>query len=201
MRMRMLALAGFAAATVAGLIIYWRWFPRAGTGWANDVLAPFLVERGWSGTGRSEIGTLEHVGRTSGRRHLTPIHPVRTGDGFRVVVPLGERSQWAANVLAAGHCRLHLHDTVFDLDEPTLVTPVDVRELPGPVRRAATSLGFRYLRLHLFAESHGSLPPLDVTTETGGSPPMREPVTPVVAGSVAPNDTVGADSPAAVPTT
>ena len=174
MRTRMLAVAGFSIAILAGLAIYWRWFPRAGTRWVNDLVDPLLVGKGWSGTGRSEIGTLEHIGRTSGRRYLTPIHPVRTPNGFRIVVPLGERSYWVANVLAAGHCRLHLHDTVFDLDEPTLVAPVDVRELPALVRRIAGRLGFRYLRLHLFAETPGSLAPLDsiVVTKATGAPPV-----------------------------
>ena len=87
--------------------------------------------------GESEIGTLEHFGRKTGTRHLTPVHPVATADGFRIVVPLAEASQWAMNVLAAGHCRLQLHDTIFDLDEPVLVEPVDVRELTGPMRIAA----------------------------------------------------------------
>ena len=161
MRKTILAVLGVVVAITAGLVIYWRWFPRAGTKWANDVMNPWLVGHGLSGVGENEIGTLEHFGRKTGARHLTPVHPVPTGDGFRIVVPLAEQSQWAMNVLAAGHCRLQLHDTVFELDEPVLVEPVDVRELSAPVRKAAATLGFKYLRLHRFAEAPGALEPIE----------------------------------------
>ena len=160
MRRSMLALAGAALALAAALFVYWRWFPRAGLKWTNEVGNPWLVEHGWSGAGKSEFGTIEHVGRKSGRRHLTPVHPVPTAEGFRIIVPLAEDSQWAMNVLAAGHCRLQLHDTVYELDEPLLVAPVDVRELSGPTRWAATRLGFKYLRLRTFAEAPGRLEPI-----------------------------------------
>lgn len=160
MRKSVLAAFGFAIAAVAGLIIYWRWFPRAGLDWSNRVLNPWLVERGWAGSGESEIGTIEHVGRRTGVRHLTPVHPVATADGFRIIVPLGDQSQWALNIVAAGHCRMQLHDTVYELDEPRLVEPVDVRELSGPARWIATRLGFKYLRVHRFGAAPGLLEPL-----------------------------------------
>jgi F420H(2)-dependent quinone reductase len=164
-----------AVAATAGLFIYWRWFPRAGTRWANEELNPWLVEHGWAGRGRSELGTLEHVGRTSGIRRLTPVHPVATADGFRIVVPLAERSQWALNVLAAGHCRLQVHDTVFDLDEPVLVAPADVRDLRAAVRWAETKLGFRYLRLHRFAERPGTLEPVGDESAVQVASPVGSP--------------------------
>ncbi len=175
MRRSMLAIAGFVLAATVGLIVYWRWFPRAGTKWANQVMNPWLVRAGWSGAGRSEFGTLEHFGRKTGTRHLTPVHPVPTAEGFRIVVPLAEGSHWAMNVLAAGHCRLHFHDTVFDLDEPILVEPVDVRELSQPTRWAADRLGFKYLRLHRFAEHPGALEPLDDTTSIEVASLVAEP--------------------------
>jgi deazaflavin-dependent oxidoreductase (nitroreductase family) len=160
MRRPLIVLLGAVTAVIAGLAIYWRWFPRAGLKWTNEVGNPWLVERGWSGSGTSEIGTLEHVGRKSGTRHLTPVHPVPTPDGFRIVVPLAEKSEWAKNVLAAGHCRLQLRDTIYELDEPLLVKPVDVREAPTIVRRIAQMLGWEYLRLHTFAEAPGMLEPI-----------------------------------------
>jgi hypothetical protein len=85
---------------------------------------------------------------------------VPTADGFRVVVPLAERSEWARNVLAAGHCRVQFQDVVYELDEPVLVRPTDVRELQAPVRWAEERLGFEYLLLHRFAEHAGELEPL-----------------------------------------
>lgn len=174
MRRSMLALAGFVLAATVGLIVYWRWFPRAGLKWTNQVMNPWLVRAGWSGAGRSEFGTLEHFGRKTATRHLTPIHPVPTPDGFRVIVPLAEGSQWAMNVLAAGHCRLQFHDTVFELDEPILVEPVDVRELSRATRWAAAQLGFKYLRLHRFAEHPGALEPLDAVESVDGAAPAEE---------------------------
>jgi hypothetical protein len=190
MRRSMLALAAVGA--TAGLFIYWRRFPRAGTRWANDVLNPWLVEHGLAGRGRSELGTLEHFGRKSGIRHLTPVHPVATPDGFRVVVPLAERSQWALNVLAAGHCRLQVHDAVFDLDEPVLVAPADVRDLPAPVRWAETKLGFKYLRLHRFAERPGTLEPLADAPSAAAGSPAPSPAAVVPAPSPAAVEPVGA---------
>ncbi len=159
MRRLVIWTSAVCVALAAALLVWWRWFPRAGTKWANEVGNPWLVRQGWSGSGTSEFGTLEHFGRKTGTRHLTPVHPVPTADGFRVVVPLAEGSHWAMNVLVAGHCRLHFHDIVYELDEPTLVMPSDVRELPAPVRWAAARLGFKYLRLRTFAEAPGELEP------------------------------------------
>src|SRR6187455_2588109 len=99
-----------------------------------------LLRRGLAGYGRSEIGTLEHVGRVSGVRRLTPVHPEPTPAGFRIIVPLGVRSEWARNVVAAGHCRLLLHDQVFDLDEPAMVDAGQAQDLPWPLRRVLAAL-------------------------------------------------------------
>ena len=103
----------------------------------------------------SEIATLEHVGRTSGVTRLTPVHPEVTPTGFRIVVPLGGQSEWARNVIAAGHCRIHLHDQVFDLDEPAMVDAGEATDLPWPLRRAMAALGFTYLYLRTFATQPG----------------------------------------------
>jgi hypothetical protein len=160
MRTSMLIVAaGVVAVTAAviGAFGLWRRDPRIGSGFVNRVIDPMLVARGVSGAGRSEIGTLEHIGRTSGVRRLTPVHPVAAGGGFRVIVPLGGQSEWARNVLAAGHCRLQLHDVVHELDEPVLVAPELVPGLSRTARQAASRLGFRYLLLHTFESHPGSL--------------------------------------------
>lgn len=154
MRKPMLVIAGLAAAC-AGFVVAWRRNPRIGTRFTNDVLNPFLVERGLSGAGRSEIGTLEHIGRVTGTRHLTPVHPVPTADGFRIAVPLGPKSQWAANVLAAGHCRIQLHDTVHDLDEPVLLAAGEMPDIGGVW--LLDRLGVQYLLVRRFAQEQGSL--------------------------------------------
>jgi len=93
----------------------------------------------------------------SGVRRLTPVHPEPTPAGFRIIVPLGLRSEWARNVIAAGHCRLQLHDQVFDLDEPAMVDAGEAKDLPWPLRRVLAALGFQYLNLRTFAPQPRSL--------------------------------------------
>lgn len=154
---KLFVLVALLSAAAGTAFVAWRRDPRIGSGFVNRVVDPILVERGVSGAGRSEIGTLEHIGRRSGMRRLTPVHPVATPDGFRIVVPLGTKSEWAQNVLAAGHCRLQLHDMVHELDEPALVDPEQVPSLSGPASWLSSRLGFRYLLLREFASRPGSL--------------------------------------------
>jgi len=156
-------LLGIAAAAIGAGVWAWRRNPRMGAGLMNDRVNPLLLRHGVSGEPASEIGILEHVGRRSGVRRLTPVHPEPTSDGFRIMVPLADRSEWARNVLAAGHCRLELRGTIHELDEPVMLCPADMEGMAGPVRWATSALGFRYLRLHRFAEAPGTLSPVDVT--------------------------------------
>ena len=157
---KVLTFVAFPAVTGAALVAavgLWRRNPRIGTAFVNSVVNPALLRRGLAGSGRSEIGTLEHVGRTSGVPRLTPVHPEPTPAGFRIMVPLGMRSEWARNVIAAGHCRLLLHDQVFDLDEPAMVDAKQAQDLPWPLGRVLSVLGFQYLNLRTFASHPGCL--------------------------------------------
>src|SRR5512135_1571032 len=113
---RILFTFGTLAALATGIVVLWRRNPRMGARVMNERVNPLLVGRGLAGVGRSEIGTIEHVGRTSGTRYLTPVHPEPIESGFRIVVPLGLSSHWVRNVLAAGHCRMQLHGIVYELD-------------------------------------------------------------------------------------
>ncbi len=158
--MRRLAVAVVASiAVVIGLVAAWRRNPRIGSARMNRVVNPILLRRGLVGAGRSELCIVEHVGRHSGVRRLTPLRAVPTDDGFRIMVPLGLQSHWAQNVLAAGHCRMQLHDTVYELDEPRLLPPGAMPELPMLARALTGGLGFLYLRLHTFAQQQGELEP------------------------------------------
>ncbi len=154
---RILIALGALTALAFGIVALWRRNPRMGTRVMNERVNPFLVQRGIAGLGRSEIGTVEHYGRTSGRRYLTPVHPEPIENGFRIMVPLGLQSHWARNVMAAGHCRMQLHDVVYELDEPEMLLPRAMAELAAVPRAIGGSLGFTYLRLHTFAERPGSL--------------------------------------------
>jgi hypothetical protein len=152
-----LAAIGAVVALIAIAVRSFKRNPRIGSAFVNSVVNPAFVRRGLSGRGRSELGTLEHYGRMSGRRYLTPVHPEPTPYGFQIVVPLGEQSHWARNVLAAGHCRLLLHDVVYELDEPQMRRPTDLSGRPVILRRAEDYLGFEYLTLRSFASAPGSL--------------------------------------------
>jgi len=158
-----------SAVTGAALVVAvgtWRRNPRIGTAFVNSVVDPALLRRGLAGSGHSEIGALEHVGRKSGVRRLTPVHPEPTPAGFRIIVPLGMRSEWARNVLAAGHCRLLLHDQVFDLDEPAMLDAGEAQDLPWPLRRVLAALGFQYLHLRTLASHPGSIEMADGDAST-----------------------------------
>ncbi len=72
-------------------------------------------------------------------------------------MPLGERSEWAHNVIAAGHCRLQLHDIIYDLDEPVMIPASEVGGLPASVRTVLSTLGFEYLELHAFGARPGAI--------------------------------------------
>ena len=63
------AVTGAALVAAVGL---WRRNPRIGTAFVNSVVNPALLRRGLAGYGRSEIGTLEHVGRKSGSAAADP---------------------------------------------------------------------------------------------------------------------------------
>jgi deazaflavin-dependent oxidoreductase (nitroreductase family) len=127
--------------------------PRIGTRFMNGVVDRAIVRGKFAGGRSSEIGMLEHVGRRSGVRRQTPVHPVPTADGFRIIVPLGRESRWAMNVLSAGHCRLRLHDRAYELDEPAMVPPSMVAGLGPVARRVEGALGFQYLLLRRFEAS------------------------------------------------
>jgi deazaflavin-dependent oxidoreductase (nitroreductase family) len=147
-----------AAVTWTGWFVrWWRQHPRAGAATVNRVINPWLMRQGVADVSRGEIGLMEHIGRISGTVRVTPIHPVVTDNGLRIIVPLGGESQWARNVIAAGHCRVQVGETIRELDEPKLVSPTEVEAVPPVAARVMDWLGFRYLLLHQFAEAPGTL--------------------------------------------
>ncbi|HYC07401.1 MAG TPA: nitroreductase family deazaflavin-dependent oxidoreductase [Candidatus Binatia bacterium] len=164
--MRKVLFAVAAAVTLTGwLARWWRRHPRTGAGTVNRLVNPWLMRQDVPELSRGEIGLLEHVGRRSGTVRVTPVHPVRTEDGFRIIVPLGGESQWARNVLAAGHCRLQVGDAIHELDEPRLVSSTEMAAVPSGAAAVMDWLGFRYLVLRQFAEVPGRLvvPPVGGT--------------------------------------
>jgi deazaflavin-dependent oxidoreductase (nitroreductase family) len=91
--------------------------------------------------GRSAIADLEHVGRTSGKLHHTPVRAFRTGDTVVIGINFGPRSDWLRNVLATGHGRMRLREQVMELDNPRVV-PIEqgMKRMPR-----AFGFGLRYV--------------------------------------------------------
>jgi deazaflavin-dependent oxidoreductase (nitroreductase family) len=145
------------AASLGAFLVWWRRHPRVGTATVNRVVNPWLVRQGVTDMTHGEIGLLEHVGRVSGITRVTPVRPVDTADGVRVVMPLGTASQWGCNVTAAGHCRLERGGVVMELDSPRVIDPSDVEGVPALAAKLMSWLGFRYLLLRRFDEHPGTL--------------------------------------------
>jgi hypothetical protein len=154
---RNLALIGVLTAAAVGAATWWREHRRFGSGWVDRIVDPWVVEHGVVHKTRGEIGLIEHVGRRTGVIRVSPVHLVPTHDGFRIIVPLGIQSQWARNVIEAGHCRLQVGELVYALDRPVLVAPSMVDGLPRLAQHAMDWLGFRYLSLHGVAQTPGRL--------------------------------------------
>lgn len=172
-----------AMASIPAVVLVWRRNRRTGSRFVNEVINPFLLDRGLAGRSHDNLATLEHIGRRTGMRRLTLIHPVPTDDGFRITVPLGEESEWARNVLAAGHCRMQVGDTVYELDEPALLRVDSDAGILAPLRWLQAQLGFRWLRLHRFDARPGSLEsgagiagPTPTTEPSTGPAPVAVPV-------------------------
>ena len=158
----------------------------------NGMVNPWLMGHGLVGGAKAEIATLEHVGRTSGTTFFTPVHPTVRDDVVLIPAPLGVGSQWARNVLKAGRARIQLHETLFELDQPELITVSEAGMVAPQLADPFDRMGCRYMRLHLAAAvpgtfaSHGASmpapqgaratePPLEGTYEIPVEPRTVEP--------------------------
>jgi deazaflavin-dependent oxidoreductase (nitroreductase family) len=157
---RKVAAVAALSGALAGFVAWWRRHPRFGTRTMNRLVNPWLVRQGVVDATHGEIALLEHVGRVSGTTRLTPVHPVDTPEGVRIVMPLGSASHWGRNVVAAGHCRMQRGQLVLELDTPRVVDPTSVDGMPRLTGRVMSWLGFRYLLLRRFAEHPGAVEPL-----------------------------------------
>ena len=78
-------------------------------------------------------GTLEHLGRRSGKRYRTPllVFPIR--DGFVVLIGHGLKSDWLRNVFASGQAVLHKRGKSIALANPRLLSKAEAATLvTGP---------------------------------------------------------------------
>jgi deazaflavin-dependent oxidoreductase (nitroreductase family) len=162
---RLLAIAGLVAGVV-GLEVSRQ---RSGAVWplvpapmhplrgiATRYFNPFVVRLGLVGGRRSPWACIEHIGRRSGTIHRTPVLPRRIPDGYEIPLPYGADAHWVQNVLAAGHARLQVHETIFELAEPQIVGAADTQSLTRYERWRGSKLGYQYLRVRRTAEMPGT---------------------------------------------
>jgi hypothetical protein len=122
----------------------------------NDTVNPWLLEHHIPGSAKAEIATLEHVGRKTGAAHYTPVHPTLRDGDILIPAPLGVGSQWAQNVLHTGSARLQLHETLYDLDRPELITVAETGFYPPQLATPFDRIGWRYLRMHVAGSAPGA---------------------------------------------
>jgi hypothetical protein len=117
----------------------------------NERVNPWLMVHGIPGSEKAEIATLEHIGRTSGTAYFTPVHPTLRDEVLLIPAQMGVGSHWAQNVLHAGRARLQLHDRLYELDHPELITVAETGMFPLAVAAPFDRMGWRYVRLHVAA--------------------------------------------------
>ncbi|MEO3761381.1 nitroreductase family deazaflavin-dependent oxidoreductase [Mycobacterium sp. B14F4] len=81
------------------------------------------------------LGTLEHTGRKSGKRHRTPLLIFKTQDGFVILIGYGLGSDWLKNVLAGGPTVLHKRGRAVSLGNPHIVSKAEAATLITPASR------------------------------------------------------------------
>ena len=90
-------------------------------------------------------GTLEHVGRKSGKTYQTPLNIFETADGFVIPIGYGLESHWVQNALAGGPLTVHKAGRTIPVVDARIVSKADAEPL---VTRGRTMF-----RLHPYNEA------------------------------------------------
>ncbi len=156
---RTIPLLAAAGATIAALGVLRTRVPADVPGLVTHRFNPLVMRFGLAGGRRSPWAILEHRGRTSGAAYRTPISILEGSSDDHVYVRLtyGSEVHWVRNVRASGHCRVQSHETILELDEPTVVTASENVLIPGPIRAVLDLAGRTYLRLHIVERRPGTL--------------------------------------------
>jgi deazaflavin-dependent oxidoreductase (nitroreductase family) len=116
--------------------------PRAVAKFNRRITNPLAVRfGGWAPLN----GTLEHVGRKSGKTYQTPLNIFETADGFVVPIGYGLESHWVQNALAGGPLKVHKAGRTVQVVNARIVSKVDAEPL---VTRGQTMF-----RLHPYNEA------------------------------------------------
>jgi len=89
-------------------------------------------------------GTLEHVGRKSGKTYRTPLNIFETADGFVIPIGYGLESHWVQNALAGGPLTIRKAGRTVAVGNARIVSKTDAESL---VTRGRTMF-----RLHPYNE-------------------------------------------------
>ena len=116
--------------------------PRAVAKFNRRITNPLAVRFGrWAPLN----GTLEHVGRKSGKTYQTPLNIFETADGFVVPIGYGLESHWVQNALAGGPLTVHKAGRTIPIVDARIVSKADAEPL---VTRGRTMF-----RLHPYNEA------------------------------------------------
>jgi deazaflavin-dependent oxidoreductase (nitroreductase family) len=116
--------------------------PRAVAKFNRRITNPLAVRfGGWAPLN----GTLEHVGRKSGKTYQTPLNIFETADGFVVPIGYGLESHWVQNALAGGALTVHKAGRTIPVVDARIVSKADAEAL---VTRGRTMF-----RLHPYNEA------------------------------------------------
>jgi deazaflavin-dependent oxidoreductase (nitroreductase family) len=116
--------------------------PRAVARFNRRLTNPLALSLGgWAPT----MGTLEHVGRKSGKRYRTPLNIFDTDDGYVVLIGYGPESHWVKNVLAGGAAAIRKHGKTVPVVNPRIASKAEAERL-------VTSAKVLY-RLHPYNEA------------------------------------------------
>jgi deazaflavin-dependent oxidoreductase (nitroreductase family) len=95
-------------------------FVRSVFGPLTGLLNPVILKL----AGRRHVrfaAQIQHTGRRSGRRYVTPASARLAGDTFFIPLTFGNSSDWARNVRAAGSCTIRLNGTDYRAVRPRFV--------------------------------------------------------------------------------
>ena len=116
--------------------------PRAVAKFNRRITNPLAVRFGrWAPLN----GTLEHVGRKSGKTYQTPLNIFETADGFVIPIGYGLESHWVQNALAGGPLTVHKAGRTIPVVDARIVSKADAEPL---VTRGRTMF-----RLHPYNEA------------------------------------------------
>lgn len=106
-------------------------------------------------TGHGWLAELEHVGRSSGEAHRTPVLAFREGDVVTIALTYGPGVQWLKNLRATGRARMHRRRTMLQLGTPRMLGPDEgLPRMPQPIRFVFARTGFvqDFVELPVLAE-------------------------------------------------